>query len=826
MNAFGPQTAVKPSPVEVPDTGDGNTSNSQSGNIPNAALGGIVTGVLGRKRVPEANTIWTGNLRPLTETTVATTSNDEVIDLGGGITKIVTTTTTVETVTIIGYLIDIHMAIALGPDGHLVGIYVDNQEIWTGDIGPARTSDTIDENDTFLSGATISFAGGAYDQTPEPHVAGLVADYPGYVGIMTILLRNVRADLPMGNLSFEVVRVPNPLSLSAGVNRDGDDLNVVSAAVEVMTNPWGWGGVDISNFDTTKLSSMATIVDGEGNFCSIKIAGETSCASIIKSLQDQAAAVYFQNSETGLITGNLIRASDIDYVSGDRFYINENLIEINSFMKTGWPDTIEQARGLYTERDAEYNVVPVFLMNTANATQAGRGRKLATVEYPFVPNKTLALTLLGRDLSLLAAPLSSFSMLTDRDGALQEPGNIVLVTHPDFSLLNWPVVIIKVRKQDLKQNNVVLQVRQMKLPDTDTLFGAGGDTYDPQFDVSPATPTAVAFVTAPYFMARARAGISSDQSSPVIFPLILPKPANNIQYSFGALITNVPSTPGDVKFMTDGLYPTFADLNTTISKYDGTTTGIITNITITNVLNGVNLVDVGSGGVSAGQLFLICGNEIMSFESVTDLGGGDYQLNNVHRGLLDTVAEDHAINDDCYIINNNFNNIPSSPFSYPLGYTPSWVITSNTVAFYGKKAGGLVSTGWAPSNVRTLAPPRPHNTKVDATARSSTPVPVTIGVSATVSWVTRNRTSGNVKKQLDAAESPEINGASTQIHRVIAVDSAAAVHDCGTVTGNSLSFNWPSMALGVGYVYVQSEITIGGVLYTSIQQDRIPVTVS
>lgn len=807
----------KPKPTEVITRETETSSNVGSGSIPQAAVGMPVVAVLGRKRVPDVNTIWTGNLRPLTETTTTTEETKELVDKGGGITEEIVTTKTVTTITIIGYLVDIHLGVCLGPDVHLLAIYVDNKRVWNGDVGPARSTITLPKNDTFISESSVVFSGGAFNQAPEPDIA--VADYPGYVGIATVLLKNVRADLPMGNLSFEVLRIPNPLGLSGANNRSGDDLNVMSAAAEVMTNEWGYGGLDIANLDVASMSAQAIILKNESNFCSVKIGSETSVAAVLKALQDQADMIIFQSPVDGLITTSLIRNGKIDYITNPRFNPS-NVEAVQSYSKGGWPDTIDQARGLYTERDADYNEVPVFMQNVANVSRSGRGKRTATITYPYVPNKTLTRVLLARDIAMLSAPNYGYNLLTNRDGAYVLPGDVIIVTWPKLDLLNVPMLVLKIRKQELNNNKVVIQCRQMVFPDTNALFGEAVDGYDPGFDLGPKTPTAVHFETAPYYMARARAGISSAQTNPVVYPVVLPAPANNLQFSFSAIIENIPNTPGDTQIIGSGGYPTFGNLASTIGIYDDTDDGIIAGINLSDVLNPINLINIGNGGVRGGQLFMFVGNEIMSFESVTDNGGGSWTLNNVHRGLLDTVAEAHSIGDDCYIINSNFNCIPGSGFAYPLGYTPDWVIISNVLNENGVKADGLSSSGWSPSFDRTLLPLRPHNTKINSHLRSTIPN-ISAGDSITVTWFTRSRAGADVKLQLDSAESPEINGAVTQSHRVFILDSAAVLHDCGTSTSNSKTFTVPTLALGSAYLYVQAE----GALGNSHFQDRVRFTV-
>lgn len=795
------------------------SQNQGAGNIPQATVGMPVAAVLGQKRVPDANTIWTGNLRPLTKTTTSTTTNKENVD--GVIT---TTTTTTTTTAIVGYLVDIHMGICLGPDVHLMGIYVDNQRIWQGDIGPARTAFAISKNETFLSEAQCVFSGGAYNQAPEPDIA--VSDYPGYVGIATILLKNVRVDLPMGNLSFEVYRHPNPLALSPAENVSGKDLNLMSAAAEIITNPWGWGGLDIANLDTAEFSSIASQLAADGNFCSIKLGSDVSIAAVLKSIQNQAFMYFFQDPESGLVTGKLIQSTNFDYANGVKFS-PKNIIAVTSLKKSWWPDTVEQARGLYTERDSDYNEVPVFVQNAANLSQSGRGRKTASIYYPFVPNKQLTLDLVSRDLARISAPILSMTINVNRDGASLVPGEIVFVNHPDYSLLNVPMVVQKVRKQPIDKNMVTVDLMQARFPDTNAVFGAGGAGYDPGFNTTPQTPTGVTIINSPYFFARARHGLTGAQISSFVYPVLLPRPANSVQFSFSALVENVPGATGDTSIVSEGLYPTYATLQGSIGQYDGFNDGLIASVTVDSVINPINLTqNIGETGVRDGRLFVIIGDEILSFESVTNNGDGSYTLNNVRRALLDTVAGAHSDNAPVYIINNNFNFVPSG-FAYPLGYTPNWVFMSNSLTGYGQKEDGLSYSGWTPSSVRTLAPPAPHDTRVNG-LRSSTPTPITEGASVTVTWKIRSRLNQKVRLQTDASDTNEVNGGNTQGFRVFHRSGGGTVTEIGTgvYTVGTATFTMPDVANGVGSIFVQSEMQLGATLYTSIYRDLVPVDVS
>lgn len=794
--------------------------------IPQAQIGIPVPATMGRRLIIDANTLWTGNMRPIVQKSVTRQKTQER-EFGGttgsGFLTWVTRERwiTVETYAVTGYKFDLHMGICLGPGVQLRALYVDGILLWSGTLGPHRQSVTLGASETFLNKATIYFQGGDYDQVVEPLVS--VADYPAYTGIATILLKDIRADLPMGQLAFEVTRYPNPLGLSGANNKIGDDLNVVSAIAEVITNPWGYAGLDISYLDTAKLTSMAVTKKNEGNVVSMKIGAEAKISAVLDALLEQANITMYEEPTTSKITGVIVDYDTYDYPNTKKFNML-NMSELRNYNKPGWQDTIEQVKGSYLERSMNYKETSVFLQNTANLSSSGRGKKTASIYYPYVPNRSLAQSLLYRDMRLKAAPVYNYSIVTNRDGAELRPGMPVLVSWPDYDLLNTYMTVEKVRIQPGEQNSVVLDLKQRLYPYTSAIFGEGGNAFDPGFSLSPVQPTTAVFRTAPYHLARLKFGISTSQATPLVYPLILPKPANNNQFGFTAYITNEPNSPGDSVVLDPGIYATHAQLNGTIGLYDDFADGILSSILIDNVVNPANLLNIGSTGVTEGKLFLFMNNEIMSFESCTDNGDGTWTLTNVHRALLDTTFQAHADNSAIQIITNNPNTVGSG-YAYPLGFSPAWNIVANSLTQAGLKSNGLLISGWAPSYNRLLAPPRPHNTKVNGTARSNSGTPVVIveGASCTVTWNIRSRSSIDVRKMLDGHDVIEAD----QTHEVFLVDSANVVTSCGTdIDNGSLTFTVPNVANGAGFIYVETQNTLGVTVYKSQAQDRIPVTIT
>jgi hypothetical protein len=782
-------------------------------DIPQTEVGVPVMQVIGRRRVPDANTLWVGNLQPLTETTVdASVVTDE-----NGVTTTYTTTTTA----VIGYFADIHMGICLGPDVHLLGIYADEIQVWSGDVGPARSTFDISANRTFLSGVSVAFSGGSYSQTAEPLITE--PDYPGYVGVATILLQNIRLDLPMANISFEVSRTVNPLALSAPNNVLDSDVNVASAIVEVMTNNWGSGNTDIANIDTVSFTAAALTLAAEGNFCSLKIGRETSITAVIKALQDQAGMIVYQSSETGKIACSLVRPEAIDYTDQTKRFTPNNIISLQSYQKTGWKDAVNQAVGLYTSRLAKYAEATVFLQNPANMND---GKKPVNFSYPYVSNKTLARKLLSRDIAVLLTPLMSFTLLTNRDGADRQPGDIIFVNWPKYNFSNLPMLVLSVRKQPIDQNTVTMTVRQIAVS-SDLPYYDEADEPTAPFDLTAQAITATRVLSAPFYFAQKVPFFypNNNLQYDLAFPLFLPTPANAAQTAFHVLKDGT----AEATCLNAG-FPTCGKLLGAMGLYDGFDDGIITTVTIDNVVNPINLVSYGLAGVQTGMVLMFIGDEILSFETATDLGGGSWELGNVHRALIDTVFEAHADLSDVHIVGVN-NNFVGKPTEYPTG-SPQFKMISSTLidrGFYaGQPSNSFLTSAFNPAVNRLMAPARPHNTKINGGTRSSTPVAITVGASVTVSWASRNRLSFFPQLMADGSSYQ-----STQQHRVW--------HDIGgTLTAlsgliyanvaNTATFTMPSVGLGAGFIYVESswDATIPGGFANkkSLYRDKLPVIVS
>lgn len=799
-------------------------------DVPIANVGEVIPYIIGRRRVSRPNVIAYGAPRALTETitTEETKTYRRPIGTSGSAVfyEDVTETTTVTQTIPVGFLTDIVVGICLGPGVVLRGIYADNEPIWEGTAGPTRTEFTIGENDSAFSNCKVAFNGGAFDQTVDPWLAS-TEDTPAYVGIAYIIIKDMRADVRLNNLSFEVERFPNPLGLSSGQNRKDNDINCATAMYDILTSDWGGAGIE-SQYVGSSFAAAALQFALEEGYCSIVLDTETSAGAVMGELMKQTYSVIYPDAETAKIEVKPIRQSALT-LGSLRSFGRSSIIRFNEFRKNSWRDTLESLQATYPNRENNYEPTPLIARSVSPSNNGGM-RKSTNIIYPFAPRAEIVRDALARELAKSLIPTFSANILVDRSGARCKPGDVILLNWPDYQIWSEPMVVSRVRKMPIKENTVALTVEQYRTPETSTVLAQMPDDPIPSaFDARPAAPQDAIVHTAPFFLARSAGRLDLSTAGNDVYPMFMPIPANSLQLSYEVTVENAGASPVVTSTISENIaYPTYGELAAPIDKYDGWETGTLGNIELNGVVNLVDIPNMASS-IREGRFLLLIDNEFFAFESVTDLGSESIRLNNVRRAVIDSVAANHAQGADAFIISNNASYVSPVAFSLPLTYTPTWRFISSTINERGKKSGPstLVKAGWIPTARRSVAAPRPHDTRIDG-VRPQTPMQLAKAQQYTVSWKSRSRASTQLRFQNDSADTNELYGAGVyQQHRVYLRDSGNTLRLLGTTADNAGNINQLTVTIptnaanGVGSLFVRALTDKG----ESVYDDELPVTV-
>ena len=838
-------------------TGEGKKADDVS--LPRIATGGIVPFVLGRDIVRNPDIIWYGNLKPVSESEV---SQEVVTDATTGIETIVTTIKT----TIVRYTVDIQFCLGLGPGMRLRSIYVDNVPAWTGTQGPARSTFAVVGNPVL---SDIIFAGGNFDQGIDSYIQSLVPQsLPAYRGLAYVVLRGLDTS-KLGNLSFEVDRYPDPLALGAH-NKIGDDINPASAIAEIITSKWGGAGQDVATLGSS-FTTLAETFFTEGNGCSIVNRNEVSANDLNAILLSQVTGTLYENHETGKLELSIFR-KDFDRTNLIRVF-DRDIIAINDMNKNSWQSIPTSIKVSYFDRTLNYKEIPLVARNLATSDKVSKST--STKSFPAVRDGVLANKLLSREGANSGSPTQQISLTTNRKTANCNPGDIILITCAKYRYYSMPAIVIKRRAQPPETNSVTLVCNVILYPNNTVLFAAPETGFFESLDPNPHAPISVAAISAPWSLRGSPPPTQPPLSTSVDYYyvgevtndtlLVFGDAFNSIQQGMkghyrynpldqfidlwavgGQITSNVTPTAGLPSAYFS--FPGVGKLTTAIDKFDNwdgssaTETIVIKNLglktlAIDTIMNGFNR-DIHF------NVYIFIGDEIFRWNPQIDPVNTTVVYNaalrtmtftGVYRGIFDTVAQSHAVNDAVYIM-------PANP-----GYQ------SGIGIFYGQTAEMVftgmaspksvltesnIATGYTVSHLgtdRANRPLRAHNTKVNGARGTSSPTALVRNTTATISWFVRGRNrlnAGLYPIQTEASQAAEINGSNKHVvYRVKLTDSAAVVWDLGatadTADHSNLVVTIPlTAAAGVGVLWVQAEYNPGSGVKVSLYNDMMPVNLT
>lgn len=824
-------------------------------SLPMAQIGQIVPYVIGRFRITTPNFIWYGNVKNIIKVTkkerVETKEKDlqvrsifwtpgeeypdDALPADSDLAKIarenleipmlLTSVKVYETETIVtyerevvGYTVDAAIGICLGPNVELLGIYEGNKRIWQGSA-TGRTEVAGDGKDESLLKNGFIYRDGGFSQTPEPYLAGIPGgpangdNLPGYVGIAYIVLKTVNSALLSGaDLQFEVRRLPNPLGLATNVNViAGNDINPSTAVADILLNEWGGVGIDPAWIDVANFTAAAARFATEGLGMSLAIAQENYGVALVNEMQEQTRSIVYADPETSLIRIKPLRPD---------VYDENALLEITpseassyqSFAKTAFLAMPTHFAIKYYNRSRNYEQTVVTNRNPAVPPMTSRAKRLASIDFGAVCTDAIAEASFDLLLSSISVPRISSTIVTDRNAADLVPGDLFLVTWPLYSMEKFPVYVTKVREQEIETNSVLIECDQYLRPNVKKFFKAAEPSKHTVPDLVAYKPTNGAVLDAPWWILQ-RKGFNGnpDTAMDVTYPMFFAAGANDSQLYF-----DVHNRANDAALLEAEPFPLNARLVGNLSRLDGHLNWVIDNVTLRQVINPDFLANIGLDGVTEGTRLMFINDEIFSFESFTANPDGTYTLHNVHRGLIDTVAQNHADNDAVYIVDldalslsDKGHTAVSSPYNYSL--------TSRAMRNAGKyPADSFNLPSYFPYG-RPDGPVRPQGVTINF-SRLDTPTDLILGAETSVQWNTRSRMDKKIATMNVPPQNAEIMSKKRfQAHMITLIDSAADEYVVGnSLTGDTdglypagfsdhdITFNIPAAAaLGAGKLRVE-----------------------
>lgn len=445
----------------------------------------VVPLIWGTVRVRGPNVVWWGDLRQEAITTEQKVGMFRSIDV----------------ITGYRYKVGIQQALCRGPDVQLRNVIIKKKVVYGIDRTPSDpviTHDqtfTIDEPELFGGDdlgtggiiGTLRFFAGQNPQTASTYLSGfqqtVAGNTPGYIG--TCYIAPDVDPVYIGNSAtrvepweFDLRRIPDPLSLPAGQEVIEQGANPISVLYEIMTNT-DWGlGIDPNTIDTrdptlfpSSLRKVAETLSAEDNGFSFLLDRPEEASNLVRRIEEQIDGVLFFNNVSGLWQVNIARD---DYTLGSIPELDStNIVEIKRFTRSSYEGTVNQVRMPFAQRDDNYKKTSALAQDMANVRIQDGVNVSTNIRHPGVVSAVTANDLVWRELTQLAFPLANAEIVVDRSFHDAQPLSVYKLTDADLNVAELPMRVKQIDFGELEDGRITLELVQ------DVFKAAAGAFSDP-----------------------------------------------------------------------------------------------------------------------------------------------------------------------------------------------------------------------------------------------------------------------------------------------------------------------------------------------------------
>lgn len=560
------------------------------------------------------------------------------------------------------YRLGVQMAVCRGRDDGPVGGDVQFLRVFIGEnlfansdgsnpLGSGVSEGSVSfDNEGFLGGedegrggivGTVTFRPGSRGQSIPSYLSTHQqlegTNTPRYTGTAYVLLERVLlgTSTQIDPWWFEVRRMPDPLSLGANntVN-SGNDLNPVSAIVELLTNDeWGFGQA-LSTINTSAFSAAGLTLFNENNGFSYVLDRTIDAVDLLRNIERQIDGVVFQNRSTGLWDIKLTRPTDTPVLALD----STNVLDVRSFTRASFQDTSNEVVTAFQHRQRDYEDSYGRAQDLGNITQRGGEVVSETINYTGVKDPVLAQQLADRDLLTFSYPLARARLVVNRDAWDVNPSDIVTWTNSSLGLSAKQFRVTRFDLGTMLDGQIVLDLVENVFALGDPSFvNPGGGSWVPPATVLEAyaadSPSQALIFEAP------RAFVERDPDFPGVHPRLWFGARNK---GDGAIVYDLETAAAVVQGSAAAFFVQ-GRLSDALPRHGGETPTfeiVADASTLAEIDAQLNNVQDGDVGQQLSQLVLI-GTEFVGVAGATNIGSS-VRVDTGYRGFLDTVPEAHA----------------------------------------------------------------------------------------------------------------------------------------------------------------------------------------
>lgn len=581
------------------------------------------------------------------------------------------------------YNVGIQFALCRGPIDLVKKVWIGDTLVFSGSQGAGTftiNKPTLFGGDDLGTGGVIGDVDvfiGTTTQSPSDYLAKFqnsgagTTRTPRYIGECYLVFREtgVTASAARGGYignstsikpwKFELQRIPNGLNIQAPYHVvNSADANLMNVLFEVLTNTeWGWG-YPTGDVDTANLAAAGVTLALEGNGLSMMVDREMEAEDLIKEIERQAAGVLYEDPQTGKFKFRLMRA-DYDPLTIPEITEGGNLLDVEDFSRGQWQETTNHLLIEYNKRVDDYKLSYATAGDPANAQIQGGGtvgsamQVTATSRYPGVKDGTLADQIAWRDLRTLSQPLARARFRCNREMWATVPGDVVAWTSSVYGFTRLPMRVQSVSEGDLDNEEVILNCVQDHFRQA-----AGSQGAPPGSGWSPPTTPVVQIPSGDFVVFESPRGLVTRApafTGQVDNRIWCGARRQGVEVSDRVVERHSSGTPAGA-FATAGEAFGFLLAGQLAANLGIGSAYPLTSLTITASPDArdrivaafpttASLQDIGTNLLTLLRIdeeFILC--------TGAQASGSDVQLNNLYRGVLDSVQAAHSSGAKVYLM--------------------------------------------------------------------------------------------------------------------------------------------------------------------------------
>lgn len=553
------------------------------------------------------------------------------------------------------YFLTLDMAVCLGPGFIFRRLWFGNYEIWNGCLISSPCQNIVSISLPNLYGGADSNGGvsgdiamycGNYDQANDDWLSGQLwpdnsNTYPSYPGVAHVVFRNFY----LGNSTsiqppyIEGACFPDSLDLGDNlIMPNGLDMNPVGILHHIITDNWGCLDIDPAKINIEQWQNAGIAIYGEGLGASLVVSGANQASEAVKELLSMMAATLFEDPATGLWDLILVRGN---YVIADLPVLGPSEISaVQDLTKSLWSQTFNVVKVQFTDRTQAYKESTVAQAQDFANIRFQNKPLPETLTMESVYDPTVANTIAARELSNVNIPLFSMTLVMNRMHADLAPGSVFVWNWPEYGIVSMVLRIRKFGLGTLADGSITMDCVQDVFSASNVVMAPPAPPPIVIPDSSPKAIITYDIFELPYWLDFNSFNTPSGLQSYGIFA------AAPSAYSIG-FNGYVVGIDEDTQVLDQAQYNKTAKLHAALGQFDGFVDGTLPTLTIDTV-SAVSVLVNDAADVRLGYGLFMLNDEILAYETFTDNGDGTYNLNNVHRALMDTIYTAGAIGDVMY----------------------------------------------------------------------------------------------------------------------------------------------------------------------------------